>query len=144
VFSLRIPEAGFDEEIVNLNGEDRYVRYWVGFVEQAEWPQDQAGVGVYAHGKIAQDRPFVFGLKGREISTRYMYGVIEADWLDELDEDVVSTDRTSINWENDATEPMYNWGKTLVANWITKYRNYQKQNNEKRILNKLETLPNIP
>lgn len=143
-FSLRIPGSGFDEETINLNGEERNVRYWVGFVEQAEWPQDQAGVGVYAHGKIAQDRPFVFGLKGREISTRYMYGVIEADWLDEMDEDVVSTDRTSINWENDATEPMYEWGKKLVANWVTQYRNHQKKNNEGKVLRKLDTLPDIP
>lgn len=143
-FSFRIPEAGFEEEIVNLNGTERTIRHWVGFVEQAEWPQDQAGVGVYAHGKIAQDRPFVFGIKGREISTRYMYGVIEADWLDELDEDVVSTDRTSVNWENDDTEPMYEWGKRLVAQWVTKYRNYQKVNNEGKVLKKLEELPNIP
>ncbi|MGU5866751.1 ATP-binding protein [Aeromonas caviae] len=143
-FSLRIPEFGFEEETISLNGKERFIRHWVGFVEQAEWPQDQAGVGVYAHGKIAQDRPFVFGLKGREISTRYMYGVIEADWLDELDEDVVSTDRTSVNWENDATEPMYEWGQKLVAQWITKYRNHQKLNNEGKILKKLENLPNIP
>lgn len=143
-FSFRLPEKGFKEETINLDGVDRVVRHWVGFVEQAEWPQDQAGVGVYAHGKIAQDRPFVFGLKGREISTRYMYGVIEADWLDELDEDVVSTDRTSVNWENDATEPMYEWGKSLVSHWITQYRNHQKKNNEGKVLKKLETLPDIP
>lgn len=143
-FAFRIPESGFQEETINLHGEDRLVRYWVGFIEQADWPQDQAGVGVYAHGKIAQDRPFVFGLKGREISTRYMYGVIEADWLDELDEDVVSTDRTSVNWENDATEPMYEWGQKLVAQWIAKYRKHQKVENEKKITVKLNTLPNLP
>lgn len=143
-FLFRLPEEGFSDEMINLNGEERAVRYWVGFVEQAEWPQDQAGVGVYAHGKIAQDRPFVFGLKGREISTRYMYGVIEADWLDELDEDVVSTDRTSINWENDATEPMYEWGQKLVGQWVTKFRNYQKSQSEKKVIEKLNSLPDIP
>lgn len=143
-FLMRIPDKGFHEETINLNGKDRVVRHWVGFVEQAEWPQDQAGVGVYAHGKIAQDRPFVFGLKGREISTRYMYGVIEADWLDELKDDVVSTDRTSVNWENDATESMYDWGQKLVAQWITKFRNYQKKNNEKKVIEKLDSLPDLP
>lgn len=142
-FAFRIPEEGFDNEIIHLEGIDRNVRYWVGFVEQAEWPQDQAGVGVYAHGKIAQDRPFVFGLKGREISTRYMYGVIEADWLDELNEDIISTDRTSINWENESTEPMYEWGQKLVANWITKYRGHQKIKNEEKVIRKLDA-PNIP
>ncbi|HDZ5419706.1 ATP-binding protein [Vibrio harveyi] len=143
-FYLRIPETGFEEETINCNGIERSVRYWVGFVKEAEWPQDQAGVGVYAHGKIAQDRPFVFGLKGREISTRYMYGVIEADWLDELDEDVVSTDRTSVNWENDYTEQMYLWGQKLVGQWIQKYRKFQKGKTEEEVTEKLNTIPNLP
>jgi len=143
-FAYRFPEKGYQSETISFNGEDRVVRYWVGFVKQAEWSQDQAGVGVYAHGKIAQDRPFVFGAKGVEISTRYMYGVIEADWLDELDEDVVSTDRTSINWNNDATEPMYEWGQDLVIKWIREFRKKQKEDNEVNILNKFKTLPDIP
>lgn len=145
VFAYREPPLeGFTTEQVNFNGELRELRFWVGFIKEADWPQDQAGVGVYAHGKIAQDRPFVFGLKGREISTRYMYGVIEADWLDELTEDVVSTDRTSINWNNDATEPMYDWGQQLVAKWVNNYRKFQKSENEKIIIDKIKTLPNLP
>ncbi len=143
-FAYRFPESGYQTDTVSFNGVDREVKYWVGFVQQAEWSQDQAGVGVYAHGKIAQDRPFVFGAKGVEISTRYMYGVIEADWLDELSEDVVSTDRTSINWNNDATEPMYEWGQELVIKWIRDYRKKQKLDNEGRIIKKLKTLPDIP
>ncbi|HDU4801786.1 TPA: ATP-binding protein [Klebsiella pneumoniae] len=143
-FSYREPATGFVDETININGIDRKVRHWVGFVREAEWPQDQAGVGVYAHGKIAQDRPFVFGLKGREISTRYMYGVIEADWLDELDEDIVSTDRTSINWNNDYTEEMYNWGKNLVSKWIANYRKFQKEENSGKVLRKIKELPDIP
>lgn len=143
-FSYREPSEGFKDEIININGIDRKVRHWVGFVKEAEWPQDQAGVGVYAHGKIAQDRPFVFGLKGREISTRYMYGVIEADWLDELDEDIVSTDRTSINWNNDYTEEMYNWGRNLVSKWILNYRKFQKEVNSDKVLLKIRDLPGIP
>jgi len=143
-FSYREPTTGFVEETININGIERKVRHWVGFVKEAEWPQDQAGVGVYAHGKIAQDRPFVFGLKGREISSRYMYGVIEADWLDELDEDIVSTDRTSINWNNDYTEEMYNWGRNLVSKWIANYRKFQKEENAGKVLRKIKELPDIP
>lgn len=142
-FALRTPVKGFNEETILINGEDRVIRYWVGFVKQAEWPQDQSGVGVYAHGKIAQDRPFVFGLKGREITTRYMYGVIEADWLDELKDDVVSTDRTTINWANDDTEQLYKWGHDLVAKWVRDYRNHQKENNKDKVLKKLKELPDV-
>ncbi|PNH98460.1 ATP-binding protein [Vibrio diazotrophicus] len=140
-FSFRIPAEGVETETINVNGTDREISYWVGFVEKADWSQDQAGVGVYAHRKIAQDRPFVFGLKGREIWTRYMYGVIEADWLDELEEDVVSTDRTSINWENDNAQVMYKKGAELTAKWINKFQKYQIENNKGRVKEKLRQLP---
>lgn len=100
-WELRVPSEGWSEESFNAKGHEnknisRKVRFWVGFVKEASWPVEQSGVGVYAHGKIAQDRPFFFGVKGLEISTRYMYAQIESDWIDELEEDVISTDRTSI------------------------------------------------
>ncbi|EAA7021441.1 ATP-binding protein [Salmonella enterica] len=140
-FYKRYPESGYEDQTLTINGQDRQVRYWVGFVESAEWPQDQAGVGIYAHGKLAQDRPFVFGLKGREIWTRYMYGVIEADWLDELEEDVVSTDRTSVNWMHEDTLQMYEWGAGLVRKWISDYQKFQKENNKGKVIEKINKLP---
>lgn len=139
-FHMRYPEKGYKTETVKINGQDREVKYWVGFVEKADWPQDQAGVGVYTHGKIAQDRPFVFGLKGSEIWTRYMYGVVEADWLDEFDEDVVSTDRTSINWEHDDTKGLYEWGQDEVGKWIRQYQKDRKSKNEGIVTKKVKRL----
>lgn len=106
-WELRIPESGVTTDTVNVNGQSKEIRYWIGFVEEAKWPTEHAGIGIYAHGKIAQDRPFFFNVEGREILSRYMYGVIEADLIEELDEDLISTDRTSINWENDAFQEFF-------------------------------------
>lgn len=139
-FYKRYPEVGYNTELVKINGEDREVKYWVGFVEKADWPQDQAGVGVYTHGKIAQDRPFVFGLKGNEIWTRYMYGVVEADWLDEFEDDVVSTDRTSINWEHDDTKDLYDWGQDEIGKWIRQYQKDRKDDNKGNVEKKIKAL----
>ena len=132
-FEFRIPERDFCSE--QLNG--REVRHWVGFVRNATWPTDQAGVGVYTHGKIAQDRPFTFGVKGKEIFTRYMFGVVEAEWLDELEDDLISTDRTSVNWEVEETEPLYEWGKDKVRTWVSefeKWRRIQEENDNRKIV----------
>lgn len=113
-FEYRIPSAGMIEENVG----DKSVKYWVGFVKTAGWPSDEAGVGVYAHGKIAQDRPFTFGVRGKEIFTRYMYAVVEADFIDELEEDVISTDRRSIDWDHPRAAALYDWGQRKVRQWI--------------------------
>lgn len=143
-FEFRSPVEGFAKETISVAGIDREVRYWVGFVKHAEWPQDQTGVGIYAHGKIAQDRPFVFGLKGKEISTRYMFGVIEADWMDELPDDVISTDRTSISWDHPLTEPFYEWGQSLVSRWINDFRAWQALQVRDIVTDKFRSLPDIP
>ncbi|CAH0244619.1 ATP-binding protein [Stenotrophomonas lactitubi] len=125
---FRIPENGV---VVEKLSDGKEIRYWVGFVQSASWPQDQAGVGVYAHHKIAQDRPFVFGLKGREIYSRYMLGFIEADWLDELDRDIISTDRTSINWDAEEVSLLHARGQQLSAEWIRKFEAWRLTQSEK-------------
>jgi hypothetical protein len=122
-FEFRIPEEG---STLCALSDGREIKYWIGFVESASWPQDQAGIGVYAHGKIAQDRPFVFGLKGREIYTRYMFGVVEADWLDELDKDIISTDRTSVNWEIDEVAALHDKGQALTRDAIAKFAKWRE------------------
>ncbi|MGX9309644.1 ATP-binding protein [Pantoea ananatis] len=143
-FDIRYPEKGYDDCTININGKDRLVRYWAGFIYSADWPQDEAGVGVYAHGKIAQDRPFFFKVKGKEIYTRYMYGVIEADWLDELEDDVISTDRTTINWETDETEKLHEFCHQLVKNWIERFRKDGNPGSKAKVLEIIKNTPNIP
>ncbi|MEN1417110.1 hypothetical protein AAIG96_35285, partial [Pseudomonas aeruginosa] len=59
-------------------------------------------------------RAFFFGVKGSEIFSRYMYAVVEADWIDELDYDAISTDRTSINWDDPNFEGFYSWGRVAL------------------------------
>ncbi|HHQ4309309.1 TPA: ATP-binding protein, partial [Serratia fonticola] len=143
-FDHRYPKEGYDTEIINVNGVDREVNSWVGFVEKASWPQDEAGVGVYAHGKIAQDRPFFFGVKGKEIYTRYMYGVVEADWLDELNEDVISTDRTSVNWESDDTSPLYLFCQQKVKTWVERFRKDHSPGAVDKLAKAMKEIPDLP
>lgn len=130
---FRIPDSGLKTE--TIGGEE--VRWWVGFVEKADWPADQAGIGVYAHGKIAQDLPFTFGVKGKEVFSRYMFGVVEADWLDELPTDLISTDRTNIDWTADETESLHIWGNQKVKEWIREFQVWrssrEKAENRKRL-----------
>jgi hypothetical protein len=121
-FDFRIPPKGNIAEKI----DSREVRCWVGFVKKADWPADQAGVGVYSHGKIAQDRPFTFGIKGKEIFTRYMFGVVEAEWLDELEQDVISTDRTNVNWDLPHTRPLYEWGTNKMGEWVGEFAKWRE------------------
>ncbi|WP_198144891.1 ATP-binding protein [Pseudorhodobacter aquimaris] len=130
VFEFRIPESpGSITETVN--GQD--VRFWVGFVERAEWSSDEAGVGVFAHGKIAQSRPYFFNKKGKEVFQRYLYAVVEADWIDEEHEDLISTDRTSVDWSAPKLKPLHEWGQGKVSQWISAYEKFRKSKQDSEV-----------
>jgi len=147
-FEFRLPEEGFSTELIDVNILDKTtqkvntvkkeLRFWVGIVKSAEWSSDEAGVGVYSHGKIAQDRPFTFKSKGREIFTRYMYAVVEADWLDELDEDVISTDRTNLNWDADELKNFADWGQKKVGEWVKTYLDKREKDDDIELLQLVE------
>lgn len=128
-FEYRIPESGEISE----DFEGKTLKYWVGFVGTAEWSADEAGVGVFAHGKIAQTRPYFFNRKGKEVFQRYLYGVIEADWIDEEDEDLISTDRTSIDWSSDKMQGLHDWGNKKVGSWISSYELFRKERQDKQV-----------
>jgi len=123
------------EEIL-CGGILRKIRYWVKFVSLSgeDWSIENAGVGVYAHGKIAQDRPFFFDVKGKEIFSRYLYAVIEADWLDELKDDVVSTDRRSINWDSEYTQDLHAWGAKKLPDWVDAFHKWRVEQPTKEIM----------
>ena len=126
-WEVRYPAEGAETIEVETPSGKRAVTCWAGFVEEASWAQEQAGIGVYAHGKIAQDRPFFFGNRGNEIYLRYMYAVVEADWIDEFDHDTISTDRTSIDWEDPDCAIFYKWGERKVKDWLNAYQAHRKQ-----------------
>lgn len=130
-WELRIPATGsLSVEIETPIGK-KELKCWAGFVREASWPSEQAGIGIYAHGKIAQDRPFFFGNKGNEIFTRYLYAVVEADWIDELENDAISTDRTSIDWENQDFAKLKEWGGSTIKAWLNQYQDLRKENAKK-------------
>ena len=126
-WEIRIPQSGMETVEVDTPAGKRGIRFWAGFVRTAAWSSEEAGVGIYAHGKIGQDRPFFFGHKGGEIFARYLYAVVEADWVDELARDAISTDRTSMDWEDENLAGLHEWGKEAVKLWISTYEKHRKE-----------------
>lgn len=60
--------------------------------------QELRGVTLYVNGRLAND-PEYFGVPESSYAFSYLTGYIDADYLDDLSEDVISTDRRSITWE---------------------------------------------
>jgi hypothetical protein len=94
------------------NGES--VRWRIDFYQDPIREEDLRGISVFAHGKLAQ-MPFFFNLSGGlsgQHGQQYVSGQVEADYLDELPDDVITTERQRINWSHPAAAVLEAWGQT--------------------------------
>ncbi len=91
---------------------------WLAFGKSAIKDEEEAGVRIYARGKIvATTRDFEqpAGFTGEFTMRSYLVGEIHAEWLDDDDEeDLVRTDRQGILWDSDYGEALRQWGAALV------------------------------
>ena len=99
------------------------VRWRIRFSETPIGAEEFRGVSVFCGVKIAQN-PFFFNLSGGlggQHGQQYMTGKVEADYLDRLSEDVITTERQRINWEERDAAALLSWGqerlKELLVIW---------------------------
>lgn len=99
------------------------IRWKIGFAKDPVGDGDLQGVAVFANGKMAQ-KPFFFNLTGAlpgQHGLSYMFGQVAADYVDQMDADVISAERQRINWEAAETQALLEWGqrrtKDLLRLW---------------------------
>ena len=109
----KIEEDGWGVD--TLPGGKR-VRWRVRFAKKPIPDEDLRGIAVFASGKMVQN-PFFFKLTrgmGGQHGQAYMFGQVQADFVDQLGVDATSTERQRVHWELDETEPLLKWGQGLI------------------------------
>jgi len=85
--------------------------------------QDLRGITLYVNGRLA-NIPGYFGVPEAGYTFSYVSGWIEADFLDELDKDLISTDRQSLSWDLPEAEELQvhlqQFVRFLVRDWSEK------------------------
>lgn len=115
-FEQRVPENDW----ITTDVDGHSVRYYYGFSRSVLTSRILQGFTLYAHGKTAQAPPFFFDVETRasgQHGTRYLYGAVEIDYLDDGtddDGDLISTDRQEIDWEAPEVEALREWGAELT------------------------------
>lgn len=107
-----------DDRPVLLGDARLPVTGWVAFAKESYRDEEEAGVRVYARGKIvATTRDFEqpAGFTGEYTTRSYLVGEVHAEWLDaDDDEDLVRTDRQGILWDSDKGDAFRLWGMALI------------------------------
>ncbi|WP_427050959.1 ATP-binding protein [Paenibacillus sp. TC-CSREp1] len=111
---------------------------------------EMKGIYLTSRGKIVNKAEF-YGLRDTDLFHTYVTGYLEVDFIDEIEEDVISTDRQSLNWENEITRDLQKYLQDVIrkigSDWKEK-RNEKKINNlkvEKNIdvINWQKSLPSV-
>jgi len=83
---------------------------------------EMSGIYLVSRGKIVNTASF-YGLRDNDQFHSYVTGYLDVDFIDEFEEDVISTDRHSLNWENDQTKEL----QIFLQNVIKKIGNEWKR-----------------
>lgn len=100
-------------------GEDD-ISWRVRFTKEPIDTEELRGVSVFCGIKLAQT-PFFFNLSGGlsgQHGQQYVSGQVQANYLDRLEADVITTERQRINWEVEACRPLEKWGKERVQSLL--------------------------
>lgn len=109
----------FNADLIEADlGEGKKIKYAYSF-SNSPLTKDRSlqGWTILVSGKTAQAPPFFFNVEvdGKsQHSSKYLIGMIEADYLDSGtndESDIVSTDRQEIDWERDETKSLWEWGR---------------------------------
>lgn len=135
-FVSRLPTEGEETAVVN---DEALVDYWAGF-SKTVLPSELQGFTILVNGKTAQAPPYFFGVEGTasgQHGTKYLTGVITADYLDEGaddESDRISTDRQEIDWEDEATQSLKEWGAALTRRLLRERLKEREDRAEKSAL----------
>ncbi len=143
-------EWDVQEIIGTLEDDYEYKNELKGKIISSKKPmkQDLRGITLYVNGRLA-NVPGFFGLSEAGHTFSYLSGWIDADFLDEVSEDVISTDRQSLNWDLPEAEALKKFLhkiiKFLVKDWSQKRKEAkQSKTSERSGINIRDWVDNVP
>ncbi len=93
--------------------------------------QDLRGITLYVNGRMA-NIPSFFGLGETPHAFSYLSGWIDADFLDELDHDIIATDRQSLSWDLPEAEDLQKYLKKVVNYAVKKWEEGRREKKNKK------------
>lgn len=90
------------------------------------------GVTLFAHGRLI-NAPEFFGVGESSHGYSYFTGWLNVDFVDELEEDVISTDRQSLNWDLPITMELRDNLQSLLRSIEKDWREKRKIEKRKRV-----------
>lgn len=126
-FAWNFPDASYDSDY----------EFWSeisGNIFTFETPvKDPEMKGIYltSRGKIVNSAEF-YGARDNDLFHGYVSGYLDVSFIDNFEDDVISTDRLSLNWENEKTKELQKYLHEIIkkigGDWRKKRADKKKSN----------------
>ncbi|WP_152081592.1 TIGR02391 family protein [Enterobacter oligotrophicus] len=90
------------------------------------------GISLFSRGKLVNNPEF-FSNSTSSHFFQYLTGWISVDFIDDLDDDVISTNRQSIDWDNEEMALLREYLSTIINQVNNDWRNKRKEKKEKEL-----------
>jgi hypothetical protein len=121
----------------NEFGDGLLVTGWIGFLPGAS--QTNRGIDIFAHGKSAElGSYFNYPSTHAQFARAHIVGEIHADFLDDLENDLVATARNSVLWEDPAAGALESWGHQTLKWAFDKWVELRRQKKVDTIIREAE------
>jgi len=129
----------FPEFCLNVNHDYSNQKQIEGEIISTEKPisPNLRGITLFSNGRLI-NTPEFFGVSESSHGFSYFTGWLEVDFIDDWEEDVISTDRKSINWDLPRTEKLREFLKKTMSEIERKWRAKRKEKSEKEIEEKTQ------
>jgi uncharacterized protein (TIGR02391 family) len=120
----------FDWEFPNANyPDDNNIKGKV-FATIKPLPKKLRGISLISRQKLV-NRPELFPIDGSSFFFQYLAGYLEVDYIDDFPEDLIATDRKSLNWGSPLLSDLKDWLASMVLGleqeWRVKRRDASKE-----------------
>lgn len=120
----------FEWDVSDFKEEESLYSKISGVLYTAETPirpnSGLRGISIFSRGKLV-NAPEFFSSSTSSHFYQYLTGWIKADFIDELEEDVISTNRQSIDWDNEDMAGFREYLSGVISKVNSSWRDKRKQ-----------------
>lgn len=117
-FEWEFPDKKYDESYEHW--ED--IEGTIFTLETPVKDTEMRGLYLTSRGKIVNTAGF-YGARDNDLFHSYVTGYLKVDFIDDFDEDVISTDRHSLNWEHEKTKALQEYIHKIIRRIGNEWRN---------------------
>lgn len=132
-------QSPWTEITFNQDEENKYKEYLKSITgsliasKEQTVPEKMRGVALFSRGKLVNEYSF-YGLGATSFGYSYITGCLDVGFIEDFPEDVISTNRKSLNWETDKTKFL----EEVLQFLIKKFYNFHKTKRENDKKEKVE------